>query len=164
MKYAFIAAALFGAASLAPALAHNHGEMNHEDHCAGMPMGEGVVNAVNVKKSQINISHGPIKAIGWGEMTMDFSAAKKIDLSGFAAGEKVHFLLEEKKKKWTIAAICSMDVEDGAHEACMQSMHKAAMKIAEKSGAPMCKMHGKEHGAGHEGRGAKSEAGHEGHH
>ena len=126
--------------------------MDHADHC-GLPMGDGVIAAVDVAKASATINHKPIPALGWDEMTMPFAVDKAVDLAPFAAGDRVHFLLApEKKSKGqkiaapTIAAMCSPDAEAGTHEACMASMHKAAMKIASDAGKP-CAMDGMDHGA-----------------
>ncbi|MEQ1930643.1 MAG: copper-binding protein [Parvularculaceae bacterium] len=121
------------------------------EHC-GLPTGEGVINAVSVKKSVVNISHGPMPAIGWGPMTMDFKTDRSVDLAAFAKGDKIHFMLEPARKKgeWRIAALCSLDVGEAAHEACMKSMHEAATKKAENSGRD-CVMAQPDGHEGHEG-------------
>ncbi len=124
-----------------PSLAANsHDQMDHSkmDHSemdmAGMcdmPMGEGVINSLDVKKSTVNLTHKPIEAIGWPEMSMDFTVLKPVDLSAFGESENVHFLLkQEKDKSYAITAMCSLDVDDGAHEACMAQMSKVAMTAA----------------------------------
>jgi hypothetical protein len=138
-----------------------------------MPVGEGVVNAVDVKSSRVNITHRPIEAIGWGEMTMDFATAKGVDLAAFAKADNVHFLLEPAKKKdeWRIAAMCLRDAQEAHHDACMTAMHETAMKSTmagkKKRGGTMkdaaCALD-----AGHEGHGSKDQGagrkGHDGHH
>lgn len=119
----------------------NHGAAKQDDTSAQMdkcnqPMGEGVINKLDVKKSRLNLTHKPIEAISWPEMTMDFTVLKPVDLSAFGIGENVHFLLkQEKGKSYSIAAMCSLDVDDGAHEACMAQMHKVAMAVATKTDA-----------------------------
>lgn len=162
------AAALFAGAALSPAFAAeekkqmDHGAMmSSMNHC-GLPMGEGVINALDVQKSKINVTHKPIELLGWPEMKMDFAVLKPIDLTAFATGERVHFLLKaEKDKSYSIAAMCSLDVEDGAHEACMTHMHDAAMKAAADAGQS-CDM-GEMPGADHSAHG-QSEDAHKGHH
>ena len=121
--------------------------MDHADHC-GLPMGDGVIAAVDVAKASATINHKPIPALGWDEMTMPFAVDKAVDLAAFAAGDRVHFLLapEKKAKGQVIAAMCSLEAEAGAHEACMAAMHKTAMKIASDAGKP-CAMEGMDHGS-----------------
>lgn len=125
-------------------------KMGDGDHC-GVPMGEGVINALDVRKSKVNITHKPIEAIGWSEMTMDFAVLKPVDLTAFAPGERIHFLLKEtKEKSYAIAMVCSLDADKGAHEACMSQLQDTAMKIADEAGMP-CPMDGMDHmkGMGH---------------
>lgn len=124
--------------------------MGHAEHC-GLPMGEGVLQAADVAKSKAKIAHKAIESIGWPEMTMEFAVAKEVDLSAFAQGETVHFLLKpEKDKKYSVAMMCSMDADQGTHEACMKTMHETAMKVASDAGMP-CEM---KDGASHEEHGA----------
>jgi Cu/Ag efflux protein CusF len=126
--------------------------IDHADHC-GLPMGDGVITAIDVAKARATVNHKPIPAIGWDEMTMPFAVDKAVDLAAFAAGDRVHFLLAPEKKSkgqkiaaQNIVAMCSPDAEAGVQEACMASMHKAAMKIASVAGKP-CAMDGMDHGA-----------------
>lgn len=118
---------------------HQMKPADHDSHC-GMPMGEGVISAVNVKGAKATIAHGPIAAIGWGKMTMTFAVEKPVDLAAFAAGDKVHFLLKEetskKAKAYRVAAMCATDAAKETHEACMGQMHKVAMDLAAKAGTP----------------------------
>jgi Cu/Ag efflux protein CusF len=150
MKLSHSILAVAMAFSSAPAFAlegDGAAAMQHTDHC-GLPMGEGTVTGLDVKASKATIDHAPIAALSWGAMTMDFKAAKGIDLSAFAAGDRVHFLLAEDKnsKSYRIEAICALDVSDGLHEACLGKMHETAMALAESSGQS-CKMDGMDHGA-----------------
>lgn len=180
MKQFLLAAALFASApafaaepaaptahppghQMKPASAKGAKAMDHADQC-GLPMGDGVITAVDVAKARATINHKPIPALGWDEMTMPFAVDKAVDLAAFAAGDRVHFLLAPEKKSkgqkiaaQTIAAMCSPDAEAGAHEACMASMHKAAMKISGDAGKP-CAMEGMDHGAMDHGAKAKDGA------
>ena len=163
-KSSLIAAAI-SALALSPAVAvQAEHKMEHGGYC-GLPAGEGTLNAVDVRKSKANISHKPIESIGWGEMTMDFAVLKPVDLAAFAAGERVHFLLEaQKDTSYAVAMMCSLDADEGAHEACMAQMHDAAMKIAEDVGKPcamgdMDRMKGMDHGDD-----AEASEDHSGHH
>ena len=53
----------------------------------------GVINAVDVAKHTVNVTHQPIKALGWPSMTMDFTAAPSVDLNGVKPGDKIGFTL-----------------------------------------------------------------------
>lgn len=149
LSYSIFAAAVVFAA--APAFAVESkpaaAAMQHSDHC-GLPMGEGSVTALDVRASKATINHAPIAALGWDAMTMDFKSAKGVDLSAFAVGDRVHFLLAEdtRSKSYRIEAMCALDVSQGLHEACMGRMHETAMARAESSGKS-CKTDGMDHGA-----------------
>ncbi|MCJ9430061.1 efflux RND transporter periplasmic adaptor subunit [Kordiimonas marina] len=43
---------------------------------------------------KVTLAHGPIKALGWPAMTMDFDVAEDVDLSGFKVGDRLHFTLK----------------------------------------------------------------------
>ncbi len=163
-------AVLLATALLAtPALAdHGHGgdqasttQMQHKEHC-GHPAGEGTVVALDVAKRRVTIAHEAIDNLGWPKAETEIVVDKSVDLAAFAAGDRVHFLMaQDKKKKQTlIAAMCSTEADGAAHEACMTAMHKTAMERASETGQE-CK--GMDHDA-HEGHGAKPNEDHGGHH
>lgn len=56
-------------------------------------MGMGVVNDIFAEERRVNISHQPIEALDWPEMTMDFKLNDNASLDGIAPGAKVHFVL-----------------------------------------------------------------------
>jgi len=149
LSHSILAAAIVFAAAPAFALESepNAASMHHSDHC-GLPMGEGTVTALDVKASKATIDHAPIAALNWDAMTMGFQAAKGIDLSAFAAGDRVHFLLAEgtKSKSYRIEAMCALDVSEGLHQACMGKMNETAMALAKSSGKS-CNMDAMDHGA-----------------
>ena len=67
---------------------HGHGdEKAAKDAVAGV----GVINSIDKKERKVNISHEPIKAIGWPAMKMDLKVCKGIDLDHVKAGETVDF-------------------------------------------------------------------------
>lgn len=162
MKLKLLAAAMFGLASL-PAFADNNAH-HHEVPVCGAPMGEGVLDNFDIKRASATITHAPIDALGWPEMTMSFKVAKGIDLSAFAAGDRVHFLLKPSAKGsgHELVALCNLDAPAGLRSACMSKMHKAAEKQASKSGKD-CPM--ESHGMhGHKpAENSKSHSGHSGH-
>ncbi len=57
----------------------------------------GVVNSVNPVQKRINLSHGPIPAIGWPAMTMDFPVLPSVDLSGVKPGDKIDATIQKGK-------------------------------------------------------------------
>lgn len=54
----------------------------------------GKINSVDVANGSINVTHDPIKALGWPKMKMEFSVAKGVDLSGLKTGDAVSFSLK----------------------------------------------------------------------
>lgn len=100
--------ALLMVLSISPAIAADpaaHGEamMNHssmDDH-AGMhgqastsASGQGLINSVDQSQGLVNITHEPIPALNWPEMTMDLPVAKGVDLETIQSGEAVRFRVE----------------------------------------------------------------------
>ncbi len=59
----------------------------------GVIEGHGMVNGVDMKAGTVNLTHGPIQAIGWPGMTMDFPVQDKSLLSGIKPGVRVDFRL-----------------------------------------------------------------------
>jgi len=55
----------------------------------------GKVNAVMASERKVNITHGPIPALGWPGMTMDFRLADTASLKGIEAGSSVEFQLRK---------------------------------------------------------------------
>src|SRR5512135_2598465 len=62
---------------------------------AAIHKGEGTVNKVDAANGKINLTHGPIKSLGWSGMTMDFPVKDKAMLAGIRPGQKVAFELEK---------------------------------------------------------------------
>lgn len=55
--------------------------------------GQGKVNAIDAAKRKLNITHGPIAALNWPAMTMDFGVIPGVDLSALKPGSKISFTL-----------------------------------------------------------------------
>lgn len=53
--------------------------------------GIGMVNRVDMQTGKINLTHGPIKSLGWPGMTMDFKVSDRALLNDIRSGEKVEF-------------------------------------------------------------------------
>ena len=68
-------------------------QMAHE----GQPhaQGTGTVNSVDASGHKINLTHGPIPALGWPGMTMDFTVAPAVDLRTLKPGTRVDFTIEQ---------------------------------------------------------------------
>jgi len=103
LMIAALAAALSTAGMAVPAVAHPG-----EDH-APVPQaaeGEGVVKAVDVRAGTVVIAHGPIAALNWPAMTMEFKVANSSLLSGLKPGMSLSFeFVERGQGEWIITAI-----------------------------------------------------------
>lgn len=55
----------------------------------------GTVESVNAHQRKIKLNHGPIPAIGWPAMSMEFAAAPSVDLAEVKPGSKVKFTLSK---------------------------------------------------------------------
>ncbi len=60
---------------------------------AGEANAVGTVNAVDAAKHSVNVTHQPIKALGWPSMTMDFPVTSSINLSAIKPGDRISFTL-----------------------------------------------------------------------
>lgn len=55
----------------------------------------GVINSVHVGTRTINVTHEPVKALGWPTMTMDLPVTRRVDLSALEAGKNIRFRLKK---------------------------------------------------------------------
>jgi Cu/Ag efflux protein CusF len=60
---------------------------------AEKPAGAGTLNAIDQAKRTLNITHGPIAALHWPGMTMDFPVAPQVDVAALKPGAKIVFTL-----------------------------------------------------------------------
>jgi Cu(I)/Ag(I) efflux system membrane fusion protein len=56
--------------------------------------GNGIVEAVDPKTRRIRVSHGPIEALGWTAMTMEFDVLPGVNLDLVNIGQSIHFSLD----------------------------------------------------------------------
>ncbi len=80
------------------AVAEEHGHTMNQEAKLGMHaeaehanIGIGTVNQVDLQNGTVNLTHGPIKTLGWPGMTMDFKVKDKLLLKEIKPGEKVEF-------------------------------------------------------------------------
>ncbi len=88
---------------------HQHEAMQHEEAV----MGSGVIHSVSRMNNKINLTHAPIPALNWPEMTMDLDVAEGVDLKGLSSGQKIKFHIELGEDK--IYRITKIMKEDGDH-------------------------------------------------
>lgn len=53
----------------------------------------GIVKAVDTDARRVRVSHGPIEALGWAPMTMEFDVLPGADLEFITIGQSIHFSL-----------------------------------------------------------------------
>lgn len=84
--------ALLVAAPLVGQEQHDH-QMDHSNMAASASEASaaGLIHQVNGAEKSVNLTHEPIPALNWPEMTMDMPVTNRVDLSGFKAGDRVHF-------------------------------------------------------------------------
>ena len=67
--------------------------------------GTGTVVALNATAKKITLDHGPMAAIDWPAMKMEFPTAPSVDLSKVKVGDKVKFTLSGSGNNYTVQAI-----------------------------------------------------------
>jgi Cu(I)/Ag(I) efflux system protein CusF len=100
MKKTTTALALAAALLAAPAMAQQGGGQT--------ATATGTVKKVDPAKHTVNLSHGPIPAINWPAMTMDFAVAPDVNLSAVKPGQEVEFTLAPKpgaKGEYTVTGV-----------------------------------------------------------
>ena len=68
-------------------------------------VGLGKVKAVMPEHGMLTLAHEPIEALDWPAMTMDFTVARDVDLSGIQAGDHVSFSLRKEGERYVIVTI-----------------------------------------------------------
>ncbi|MBU2774449.1 copper-binding protein [Acidithiobacillus ferrooxidans] len=54
-------------------------------------LGQGKINSINPDANMVNVAMGPVKALGWPSMSMNFVVQDKTLLNGLKTGEIVSF-------------------------------------------------------------------------
>jgi len=98
MKFTFAAAIALAAATPALAQHAGHDQAPAAAPTAGAIKGTGVVKGVDAKAGTIKIHHGPIAALKWPAMTMDFKASPQV-LAAAKTGKSVTFTLDASGKQ-----------------------------------------------------------------
>lgn len=83
-----------------------HGSHKTMEQQSGQVMGVGIIHRISKLNKMVNLTHEPIPALNWPEMTMDLPVADSVDLGALKKGEKVKFHLElGADKKYVITNI-----------------------------------------------------------
>ena len=64
--------------------------------------GTGIIKKIMTEDNKVNMTHAPIAALQWPEMTMDFIVADTVDLSSFDENDNVTFSLKLQDKSYVI--------------------------------------------------------------
>lgn len=87
----------------------NHAAMQGMEHPASAVQAhkaEGVVNKIDLEHGKINLTHGPVKSLGWAGMTMDFKVKDNAILKDIKPGQKVAFeVVKEGEGQFYVARI-----------------------------------------------------------
>jgi Cu/Ag efflux protein CusF len=65
----------------------------------------GTVMALNATDHKMTLDHGPIPAIKWPSMKMEFAVAPSVDLSKVKTGDRVDFTLSGSGGSYTVESI-----------------------------------------------------------
>jgi len=65
----------------------------------------GTITALNAANHKITFDHGPIPAIDWPAMKMEFAVAPSVDLAKLKTGDKVKFTLGGSGNTYTVQSI-----------------------------------------------------------
>lgn len=74
-----------------------------------MVTGKGVLRELMPDERKINMSHEPIPALGWPDMTMDFRLDEGVSLEGLKPGQAIEFDMAEKDDAYIIKSIRPVD-------------------------------------------------------
>ncbi|MFZ5503061.1 MAG: copper-binding protein [Pseudomonadota bacterium] len=90
-----------------------HAEIKHMQHTGTQAtqghQAEGVLNSIDLQNRKINLTHGPVKSLGWPGMTMNFSFKDAAILKGIQPGQKVAFeIVKEAPKKFYVSKITAL--------------------------------------------------------
>lgn len=92
---------------------HDHGAMTTQ---ANQAQASGTLHALDAAARTINLTHAPIPALGWPEMTMDLPVTKRVDLAAFKPGDAVTFTLKKgRDNRFRITAMEAAGGGDHSH-------------------------------------------------
>ncbi|MBU2768695.1 copper-binding protein [Acidithiobacillus ferrivorans] len=69
----------------------NLGTVSGHETKAQTSMGQGKINGITPDANTVNVAMGPVKALGWPSMSMNFLLQNTAMLNGYKAGEMVDF-------------------------------------------------------------------------
>jgi Cu(I)/Ag(I) efflux system membrane fusion protein len=73
---------------------------------AGNVFASGKVEAVDPQRRRLLIAHGPIEALAWPSMVMEFDVDREVRLDGIATGQDIRFALrQEEAGHWVVSQV-----------------------------------------------------------
>ena len=95
----------------------DHSTMDHSTMEKGTMAGDaghttGVIFSISPDGQEATIDHQEIEGVGMGAMTMGFGITSAVDLSGYAKGDNVSFMVKKGRDgSFRITAICNTDTD-----------------------------------------------------
>jgi Cu/Ag efflux protein CusF len=95
----------------------DHSTMDHSTMEKGTMAGDaghttGVIFSISPDGQEATIDHHEIEGVGMGAMTMGFGITSAVDLSGYAKGDNVSFMVKKGRDgSYRITAICNTDTD-----------------------------------------------------
>lgn len=91
--------------SLAQGMKDMRGMESSKQMAPATAKGTGTVMALNTTDHKVTLDHGPIPAIKWPSMKMEFAVAPSVDLSKVKTGDKIDFTLSGSGGSYTVESI-----------------------------------------------------------
>ncbi len=88
--------------------------------------GTGIVEALNRGTRRIRVSHGPIEALGWAAMTMEFDVLQGVNLERVNIGQNIHFSLGQSDVGDYVISVIHQPEPAGRHDDDTESMQEDA--------------------------------------
>lgn len=88
--------------------------------------GNGIVEAVDTQTRRIRVSHGPIEALGWTAMTMEFDVLSGVNLDIIKIGQSIHFSLSQSVVGDYVINIIHQPEPAGADEGSAEDRQESA--------------------------------------
>lgn len=85
---------------------------NHDMSDTAIGHGTGIIKSLSTQGDFLTIDHGPIEGVGMSAMMMGFDIMGDVDLSIFAEGDAVAFMVKKgRDSSYRITAICKTVAE-----------------------------------------------------
>lgn len=90
----------------------DHAKMGQDQMMEDTGRTTGVVVSISPDGSEATIDHQKIEGVGMGAMTMGFGILSTVDLSAYAKGDNVSFMVKKGRDgSYRITAICNTDTD-----------------------------------------------------